>query len=61
MDSATQTKPTERVDEAEPTEQRTSAGLPAAPTPSDTTPEEFYAEVTKRPDIRAILEELAKR
>lgn len=32
---------------------------PAAPVPSDTSPDEFYAEITKRADVRAILEELA--
>ena len=28
--------------------------------PSDKTPQEFYAEMMQRPDVRAILEELAK-
>jgi hypothetical protein len=30
------------------------------PIPSDKTPQEFYEEITKRPDVRAILEELAR-
>ena len=34
---------------------------PQAPIPSDTTPQEFYAEITKRADVRAILEELATK
>ena len=30
------------------------------PIPSAKTPQEFYAEITQRPDVRAILEELAQ-
>ncbi|MGH2618472.1 MAG: hypothetical protein ACRDJC_24845 [Thermomicrobiales bacterium] len=36
------------------TEQR-----PPTPVPSDKTPQAFYAEITRRADVRAILEELA--
>jgi hypothetical protein len=32
---------------------------PSAPVPSDKTPQEFYAEITKREDVRAILKALA--
>ncbi|HET8523053.1 MAG TPA: hypothetical protein VFL82_07465 [Thermomicrobiales bacterium] len=34
--------------------------LDDVPQPSNKTPEEFYAEITRRPDIRAILEELSR-
>jgi hypothetical protein len=30
-----------------------------APVPSDKSPHDFYVEITKRPDVRAVLEELA--
>lgn len=32
---------------------------PPALVPSNKTPQAFYAEITKRPDVREILEELA--
>jgi hypothetical protein len=32
---------------------------PLAEGPSDTTPQEFYVEITRRADVREILEELA--
>jgi hypothetical protein len=41
-------------------EQPTETESRPAPIPSDKTPQEFYAEITKRPDVRAILEELAR-
>ncbi len=34
---------------------------PPVPPATAKTPQEFYAEVTRRPDVRAILEELADR
>jgi hypothetical protein len=30
------------------------------PIPSDKTPQDFYEEITRRPNVRAILEELAR-
>jgi len=33
--------------------------LSPAPIPSERTPQEFYAEITSRQDVRTILEELA--
>jgi hypothetical protein len=32
---------------------------PPGPVPLDNTPQEFYAEITRRADVQAILEELA--
>jgi hypothetical protein len=55
MDTTTQQPPPPVAEAAQPTEQQ---GNPA-PVPSQQTPQEFYAEITKRPDVRAILEELA--
>ena len=40
-------------------EQTIDSLQPPAPVPSVATPQEFYAEITKREDIRAILERLA--
>lgn len=42
-------------------EQQGEQQRPPEPVPSDKTPQEFYAEITKRADVRAILEELATR
>lgn len=39
-------------------EQPAESQRPPMLVPSDTTPREFYAEITKRADVRAILEEL---
>ena len=55
MDATTQQPHPPVAEDAQPTEQQ---GNPA-PVPSRQTPQEFYAEITKRPDVRAILEELA--
>lgn len=40
-------------------EQPTEDQRPVTSIPSGKTPQEFYAEITKRADVRAILEELA--
>ena len=56
MDATIQQQTPPGTAQAEPTEQQEEPVL----IPSDTTPEEFYAEITKRADVRAILEELAK-
>lgn len=42
-------------------EQQAGHQLPPVPPAIAKTPQEFYAEVTRRPDVRAILEELADR
>jgi hypothetical protein len=41
------------------TQQEPDDEQPTPPIPSDTSPDEFYAEITKRADVRAILEKLA--
>jgi hypothetical protein len=57
MDSATATKPTTPdAEEKDAVSQRT-----IVPQPSDKTPQEFYAEITQRPEIRTILAALAKQ
>jgi hypothetical protein len=40
-------------------DQQTEPRLSPTPVLSEKTPEEFYAEITKRADVRAIMEELA--
>ena len=55
MDATPQTEPVVQVSD----DQEREAPAVALPRPSNKTPQEFYGEITKRPDIRAILEELA--
>jgi hypothetical protein len=43
------------------TEPKSAANGPESPQPSTKTPQAFYAEVTRRADVRAILEDLADR
>jgi hypothetical protein len=40
-------------------DQQTEPQRPLSPVLSPKTPQEFYAEITKRADVRAIMEELA--
>ena len=40
-------------------DEQTKPPQPPAPFLSQKTPQEFYAEITKRPDVREVLEELA--
>ena len=40
-------------------EEQESTESPPAGRPSDKTPQEFYTEITRRADVREILEELA--
>ncbi len=40
-------------------DQQTEPQQPQAPVHSQKTPQEFYAKITKRADVRAIMEELA--
>ena len=40
-------------------DEQAKSQLPPAPALSEKTPREFYAEITKRPDVREVLEELA--
>jgi hypothetical protein len=55
LDTAIQQQATEGLEQ-----EQTTVGLQSlAPVPSAATPQEFYAEITKREDIRAILERLA--
>jgi len=40
-------------------DEQTRPQSPQAPVLSQKTPQEYYAEITKRPDVRKVLEELA--
>ena len=40
-------------------DEQAKSQLPPAPVLSQKTPQEFYAEITKRPDVREVLKELA--
>jgi hypothetical protein len=40
-------------------DEQAKSQLPPAPVLSQKTPQEFYAEITKRPNVREVLEELA--
>jgi hypothetical protein len=40
-------------------DQQTKPQQPQTPVDSQKTPQDFYAEITKRADVRAIMEELA--
>lgn len=55
MNTITQQPQPPVAEDVQPSEQQERP----APVPSRQTPQEFYAKITKRPDVRAILEELA--
>ena len=57
METSIQQANTHVVAPEDPIEQRE----PQAPLPSEMSPQEFYAEITKRADVRATLEELATK
>ena len=49
------------TDQDAPLHQGTPSAAPPAPRPAALSPQEFYQEVLKHPDFRAMLERLARK